>query len=190
MLHFHADRRTKYALEALMLQFQLASLPPDLVHQLTWGRFVNTHGGPGHNIPCDLHNEHINRLFKEMVSNMGANFTTETSTRAARAVTTLEKLSKQFDHESGIHPELSAHSRKSDENDVKRVVEVLQQVKPHTIQEGRCYRKFPQMSGNPLKDLDRDKLHLWIKEKIKQHEKHKQLTEGNTSDQEASDDES
>ena len=121
---------------------------------------------------------------------MGANFTTETSTRAARAVTTLEKLSKQFDHESGIHPELSAHSRKSDENDVKRVVEVLQQVKPHTIQEGRCYRKFPQMSGNPLKDLDRDKLHLWIKEKIKQHEKHKQLTEGNTSDQEASDDES
>ncbi len=45
------------------------------------------------------------------------------------------------------------------------------------------------MSGNPLKALDREKLHLWIKEKIKQHEKHRQLTEGNTSDQEASDDE-
>ncbi len=190
MLHFHTERRTKYSLEALMLQFQLASLPPDLVHQLTWGRFVNTHGGPGHNIPCDLHNEHINRLFKEMVSNMGANFTPESSTRAARSVTTLEKLSKKFDDETGIHPELSAHSRKSDENDVKRVVEVLQQVKPHTIQEGRCYRKFPQMSGNPLKALDREKLHLWIKEKIKQHEKYRHLIEGNTSDHEASDDES
>ena len=111
MLHFHAERRTKYSLEALVLQFQLASLPPDLVHQLTWGRFVNTHGGPGRNIPCDLHNEHINRLFKEMVGNMGANFTPESSTRAARSVTTLEKMSKKFDHETGIHPELSAHSQ-------------------------------------------------------------------------------
>ena len=50
MLHFHTERRTKYALEALKLQLQLATLPPDLVHQLTWGRFVNTHGGPGMNI--------------------------------------------------------------------------------------------------------------------------------------------
>ncbi len=154
MLHFHAERRTKYSLEALVLQFQLASLPPDLVHQLTWGRFVNTHGGPGRNIPCDLHNEHINRLFKEMVGNMGANFTPESSTRAARSVTTLEKMLKKFDHETGIHPELSAHLRKSDENDVNRVMEVLQQVKPHTIQEGRCYRKFPKCQAILLR--------LWI----------------------------
>ena len=39
-IHFFANRNTKYALESLKLQFQLASLPPDLVHQLTWGRFV------------------------------------------------------------------------------------------------------------------------------------------------------
>ena len=84
MLHFYSDRRTKYALEALRLQFQLATLPPDLVHQLTWGRFINTHGGPGHNIPCDLHNEHVNRLFKEIVGNMGANFTEQANTRAAQ----------------------------------------------------------------------------------------------------------
>ena len=37
MLHFHAERRTKYALEALRLQLQLVTLSPDLVHQLTWG---------------------------------------------------------------------------------------------------------------------------------------------------------
>ena len=47
MLHFHAERKTKYAFEALRLQFQLATLQPYLVHQLTWGRFVNTHGGKG-----------------------------------------------------------------------------------------------------------------------------------------------
>ena len=58
MLHFHAERKTKYALEALRLQFQLATLQPHLVHQLTWGRFINTHGGKGRNVSCDLHNEH------------------------------------------------------------------------------------------------------------------------------------
>lgn len=84
LLHFHADRRTNYACESLRLQFQLASLPPYLVSQLTWDRFVNTHGGNGHNIPCDLHNEHVKCLFKEVVGHMGAKFTEEASTRAAR----------------------------------------------------------------------------------------------------------
>ena len=35
MLHFYAAKRTKYALQALHLKFQLASLPPSLAHQLS-----------------------------------------------------------------------------------------------------------------------------------------------------------
>ena len=68
LLHFHASKRYKYALEALRIQFQLKILPPHLVHNLTWGRFINTHGGDGHNIPCDLHNEHANKLFKHAIA--------------------------------------------------------------------------------------------------------------------------
>ena len=34
MLHFHAERKTKYAIEALRLQFPFATLQPNLVHQL------------------------------------------------------------------------------------------------------------------------------------------------------------
>ena len=60
LLHFHVNGRTKYALEALTLRFQLATLNPSLVHQLTWGRFINTHGGIGRNIPRDLFNKHVN----------------------------------------------------------------------------------------------------------------------------------
>ena len=100
MLHFYAGRKTKYALEALRLQFQLTSLQPYLAHQLTWGRFINTHGGSGRNPPCDLHNEHVNKLFKEIVCNMGANFTEEASTRAAHSVSSLEKMAKTFDNHS------------------------------------------------------------------------------------------
>ena len=171
MLHLYAERRTKYALEALRLQFQLATLPPYHVHQLTWGRFVNTHGGLGHNIPCDLHNEHVNKLFKEIISNMGANFTEEASTRAARSVSSLERIAKIFDNETDIHKEASAHSRKSDEKDVKSVVKILQQSKVLSIYSGRCHVNFPTCPSNPLSKLNWDKLYVWIKEKAYNYSK-------------------
>ena len=41
---FFAVRKTKYALEALRIQIQLATLSPDLVHQLTLCGFANSHG--------------------------------------------------------------------------------------------------------------------------------------------------
>lgn len=44
---------------------------------------MNTHGGSGRNIPCDLHNEHVNKLLKEIIANMGAKLKEEAMTRAA-----------------------------------------------------------------------------------------------------------
>ena len=73
LLHFYENGRTKYSWEALRLQLQVISLPPTLSTQIKWNRFVNAHGGLGRNIPCDLYNEHVNKLFKEIITNMGAN---------------------------------------------------------------------------------------------------------------------
>ena len=79
--HFYATGHSKYALEAVKLQLQLKSLSPRLVNQITWGWFVNTHGGLGNNIPCDYHNEHINKLTKELINHMGANFSQKAMTK-------------------------------------------------------------------------------------------------------------
>lgn len=71
--HFLATGRTKYSLEALRLQIQVKSvLSPRLAHQIMWNRIVNTHGGAGRNIPCDLYNE---QLLKHIIVTMGANLT-------------------------------------------------------------------------------------------------------------------
>lgn len=72
--------------------------------------FVNTHGGIGRNIPCDLHNEHINKLFKDLIENMGANFSESASTRASRVhvVSSLERISLNFDKQTGIHARTTA----------------------------------------------------------------------------------
>ena len=62
ILHFYENGHTKYSWEALRLQLQLQSLPCNVSQQKKWNRFVNIHGGLGHNIPCDLYNEHVNKL--------------------------------------------------------------------------------------------------------------------------------
>ena len=118
--HFSAGGMTKYSLESLRLQLQLAVLPPHLVQQLTWGRFVNTHGGLGKNIPCDLHNEHFNKLFKEAIAHMGANFTKEATTRVARSVTFISHVADRFETETNIRPDATAHTTKKDEEDMQK----------------------------------------------------------------------
>ena len=102
------------------------------------------------NIPCDLHNEHVNKLFKEVISNMGANFTEAASTQAAQAVTSPAHMAERFDCETGIHPEATAHTTKSDKADVLSVVKVLQQREVLTIHPEWSHHKFPNMSTNPL----------------------------------------
>ena len=169
MLHFHSERKTKYALEALRLQFQLATLQPYLSHQLTWGRFINTHGGQGRNLPCDLHNEHINKLFKDIISNMGPNFTKAASTWAARAVSSLHRISMAFDKQTGIHPEATAHNTRSDEKDVKIVVDVLQKSEVLNVIVNRSHRMFPKFSPDPLHKLNREHMIKWIKRKAKEY---------------------
>ena len=103
LLHFHAARCTRYAVEALSLKLQLAS---STCNQIKWNRFVNTHGGLGYNVPCDLHNKHVNKLFKEIRANMGANLKEEALTRAAHS----ECMEKTFDKESGVSVGTSGHS--------------------------------------------------------------------------------
>ena len=167
MLHFRAEKN-KYVLETLRLQFQIATLQPHLSHQLTWGRFINTHGGKGRNLPCDLHNEHINKLFKDIIANMGANFTKTASTWAARSVSSLERLSTGFDKQAGIHPEATARGRRSDK-DVKIVVDVLKKAKVLEVTEKRSHRMFPKFTPDPLHKLNREQMAKWIKRKAREY---------------------
>ena len=58
MPYFKAAGHTKYVLQ-VRLQIQLATLSPNLAHQVMWNCFVNTRGGLWRNIPFDLHNDHV-----------------------------------------------------------------------------------------------------------------------------------
>lgn len=86
---------------------------------------MNTRGGLGNNIPCDLHNEHVNKLVKKIIQNMGSNMTEESLQRAVRCVSPLEAIYKNFDTATHVPVTTSAHSTKSDTGDIDLVVSLV-----------------------------------------------------------------
>ena len=171
-----------------MLQFQLHSLPPTLAHQLQWGRFINTKGGMGNNIPCDLHNEHVNRIFKEAIGNMGSNFTEHSTTRVVHSITFPENIAKSMDKQCSVVPDTTAHHTRSSDHDIRQVVKVVCNQQSLTVIPGQYHSNFKSLPTNPIKSLDWDKMGKWVKSKVLQYEKRSGLLrEGNVSDEEATD---
>ena len=174
MPHFKTSGSSKYALEALRLQFQTSIvLSPNLAHQVRWNRFVNVKGGIGRNIPCDLFNEHMNKLIKNIIINMGSNLTEDSLQRAARSVSSLSLISERFDEESNVPCITSAHSTQSDTSDIKKVFRIVSQHRLITPVKSRKHRSFPNLQLNPLHKWDMKKTKSWIKEKKKSYLKYK-----------------
>ena len=172
--HFLASGRTKYSLQALYLQFQVkAVLSPHLAHHILWNRFVNTKGRIGHNIPCDLYNEHVNKLLKEMILNMGSNLTEEALQRAARSVSAIESICRNFDRISDVPFGTSAHSTRSDEQDVMKIVSVVIDRKLFSVLPGRTHSAFPRMRTNPLWNWSVEKTMKWIEQKKREYVKYR-----------------
>jgi hypothetical protein len=101
----------------------------------------------GRNIPCDLHNEHFNKLFKEAISHVGANFTKEATIRVARSVTFISHMAAILRHKKRIfRPDSTAHTTKKDNNDVQKVAKVVIWGKLWNIIPGRTHHNFKNVS--------------------------------------------
>ena len=87
---FKSSGRTNYSIESLNMLYQYQyELTPRQSMELLWNRFINVHGIRGRNIPCDLHLEHLNRVCKAAISNLGVNKTEKAITRASKELGTL-----------------------------------------------------------------------------------------------------
>ena len=144
---------------------QLLVLSPNLVHQVMWHRFVNTKGGLGNNIPCDLHNEHVNKLIKTIIQNMGSNLTENSLQRAVRCVSPLYAICKQFDRVTGVPIITSAHSTKSLEGGLSLVVAQVLRWDLITQMGNREHNAFPNIHLNPLDKWDKGATERWFSAK-------------------------
>ena len=152
-------------------------------------RFVNVKDGAGKNIPCDLYNEHINKLIKVIITNMGPNLTEASLQRAARSVSTLHSICENLDLTTGVPVDTTAHSTRPDAVDVQKVTDVVLQ---HSLLRpgiGRSHTSFRELGINPLKKWNISKTLRWIRAKQREYLEFKEhfRGDGNQSDSDASD---
>ena len=138
MLIFKATQRKNYSCEAFALLAQMNFiLSPRLSQQLRWSRFINTRGGKGHNIPCDLHMEHLNRVLKDGIKGLGANKTEKAITRLGKCISSFDEILSSFDESLEVHHSADFHTVASLEKDITLVVNVLtKQVQPFSFLKG------------------------------------------------------
>ena len=108
---------------------------------------------------------------------MGPNLTDKSLQRAARTVSTVFQISKQFDKQSGVPAVTTAHSFVSDIEDVSMVVAIVLKEDILNIHPGRYHIKYRSMKLNPVPNLDKEKVVEWIGKKVKQFEKHNFFSE-------------
>lgn len=121
--------RKNYSLEALNLLCQHQyRLSPRQSAELIWSRFINVHGIAGRNISNDLHMEHLNRILKGAIGNLGVN-KTEAAIRVGNALGTLSPVLDQFDRVNSV-PECSKiRSVPTYEKDRDMIIHELQKSK-------------------------------------------------------------
>lgn len=170
MLLFKASGRTNYSIETLTMLTQYhILLPPNLAEQLKWSRFVNTSGLPGHNISCDLHNEHLNRAVKVAIEGLGANKSKKGITRAAKAIGVLSKVMDSFDEAVSVSVPGNKHAKKSMDKDIEIIVGQLMECEVFNSKTQSSHSSFRQLKTNLIKTLNEKVLKEWMVERFAQH---------------------
>lgn len=138
-------------------------LTEEEAYRCTWAATPNWTGGKGKNLEIDLMQENRNRDLKKLIKNMGANKTEKAIERASKAVGGIRKSMQNFDAQVAIHAKLSAHSHKSSSSDELKILKDLHDLKPFTCESYRKHNSFPDVSSDPLYDLDEGKFKEWLK---------------------------
>ena len=123
---FKATNHTNYLKEAVNLLVQVNVFSPRKAGQLLWSRCVNMHGRTGCNIPCDLHQEHLNRRLKGVLQGLGANITTGPIVRAGKSLAIVDKVCSSFEQQTSMKgAESGVHHAPAFGKDLSRVIAVL-----------------------------------------------------------------
>ena len=164
---FKATNRKNYSIEAFTFLVQHDFLfSPRLRQQLVWERTVNVHGMPGRNISCDLLMEHLNRVCKGAMGNLGSNIQSNDS--VSRIGKSVGELMSYYDDINDIKSESKDRSKRSEAADLDKIIEELKNLEIFKPVPGRSHLNFPKFYSNPCKKLDLSQFKLWLNGKLKE----------------------
>ena len=129
-------------------------------------RFINNEGGPVHNIPAELHMEHLSRLLKGTVSHLGAKKTPQAIVRAGQVLGVLRNILVEFD-KATVGQVTSNHTTRSEAEDLMKMVAELSHHDVFSHHPGRKNKTSPTFECNRLmKSINQKKLDLWMTKKV------------------------
>lgn len=169
LMLFHLYKRTKYAYVTLLhLVKAFALLPESLANELVHDRFWNTKGGAGNNIPLlDLRMEHMVRLFKLSLKQLGANIDSKGAQRIAQSLGHVEELINNIDNDVQITRRSGYHSSKHLRETVQSITRDLTEVGAFENQPGREYPSFKGFQRNITSKLDFYEYYGWMDRLLK-----------------------
>jgi len=138
-------------------------LSPRKVAELKWNRTINTAGRIGHNIPCDMYIEHLNRT----VENLGSNINKQQCLEMiGKCLGTVKHICTRFENGADVHENKDYHTVPSFTKDLKLVIGTLldnqvfkhEQSQPLMI---TSYKKAPMFWS-----INWESLLSWVKDKI------------------------
>ena len=168
LLYCRATGHSNYANEALniLLQHEFI-LPPRLSEQLLYSRFVNTAGLPGKNIAADLHLEHLNRLCKDSIKNLGANKTPRAFLRIGKSAQPISEIVANFYYSAGMERGSGAHTHRSQAEDMEKIIHALRRRKVFSRKEARKHNSFGTIRCNLFRKIKAKKFDEWLQRRYK-----------------------
>ena len=163
LLLFKCTDRVNYSIEAFTMLAQYHFLFSQCqAHQLLWSRFINVHGLPSHNIPCDLFMEHLNRVCKDAVRGLGANKTPQALVKIGRVVGILDNVMINFDEDNMVKQQSGRHEVANFRKDMITVVKVLINEELLVYKPHRKHETFGSVDRNPIQGIDHEQLLSWM----------------------------
>ena len=169
LMYFTYAKHQNYQHEAFYtLSLVNAIASPRVASQLTWGRVLNFNGGSGHNIPLDLHMEHLNRTVKDYVANLGENFAEKSIIQCGKSVGGIASITRQFDNDNSVLNPIGTHTIPNLDTDKATIVHALcKETKVFDYIPGRQHASFTGIKPNIADCIDTQKLmNLLHKKKV------------------------
>ena len=136
MLYFRCrSRGMKYAFEAMrFITMTKALYAARMAHRVIHGQFINHKGGDYANY---LKMEHIIKNNKVILKGLCANKTLKTVQRSWSAAYGVHQIVNNFDEQSDISPDSTAHTHADKHNDKIEMIEIVHKTRPFTFNPGR-----------------------------------------------------
>lgn len=160
LMYFTYARHKNYQHEAFhTLSLVSATASPRIASQITWGRVVNVNGGVGHNVPLDLHMEHLNRTVKDYVASLGANVAERSILQCGKSVGGIKTITDQFDKQNCITKPIGTHSTPKLDGDRATIIKELStESRVFDYIPGRQHSSFSGIKPNIADCVDKQKL--------------------------------